>query len=127
VRPRLGFAARADGYGLAGGLFILYAMLIYPLIGAALGHGYPQSPSFGVAPCPTTIFTLGLLLWTGARVPRWLLVIPVLWSFIGVSAAVTLGIREDTGLLVAGVVGAALLLWRDRRPMPGADLTARPA
>jgi hypothetical protein len=126
ARPRLVFAARADGYGLVGGLLVLYAMLIYPAIGAALGHGYPQSPSFGVAPCPTTIFTFGLLLWTGARVPKRLLVIPVLWALLGVSAATALGIREDLGLLAAGLVAPALLAWRDRRATSQAGLTARP-
>jgi hypothetical protein len=127
LRPGLTFAPRANGLGLIGGLFVAYAMVIYPMIGAVLGHGYPQSPSFGVAPCPTTIFTLGMLLWTGTRVPKGLLVIPLLWSLIGVSAALALGIREDLGLLMAGLVGTALLVWRDRRPTPRADLTTRPA
>ena len=86
----------------------------HPRIGALLGHGYPQSPSFGVAPCPTTIFTFGLLLWTDRPVPRPLLVIPLLWSLLGVSAAVSLGIKEDLGLVVAALLGTALLIWRDR-------------
>jgi hypothetical protein len=127
ARPRLVFAAKVDGFGLVGGLFVLYALLIYPAIGALLGHGYPQSPSFGVAPCPTVIFTLGLLLWTGARVPKWLLIIPVLWAVFSVGAASALGIREDLGLLVAGLVTPALLVWRDRRATPRAGLTAHPA
>jgi hypothetical protein len=118
VRPGLVFQARFDGGGLLGGAFIVFAMLVYPIIGTLLGHGYPQSPSFGVAPCPTTIFTFGLLVWTAARVPKYLLVIPLLWSFIGFSAALTLGVREDTGLLVAGLVGTAVLVWRDLHLTP---------
>jgi len=115
-RPRLSFRAEIDGYWIAGLVLIVYAMLIYPVIGALLGHGYPRSPSFGVAPCPTTIFTFGLLLWTSAKVPKAVLVIPFLWSLLGFVAALTLGIREDAGLLVAGVLGVALLFWRDRLP-----------
>jgi hypothetical protein len=69
---------------------------------------------FGVAPCPTTIFTFGLLLWTRGRVPGWLLAVPTLWALIGFTAALTLGILEDTGLLVAGLLGTGLLLYRNR-------------
>jgi hypothetical protein len=114
ARPQLKFGGGINAYALTGIALIVYAMIVYPLIGMLLGHDYPRSPSFGVAPCPTTIFTFGLLLWTSARVPKALLVIPFLWALLGFSAAASLGIREDLGLVVAGVVCVALLLWRDR-------------
>jgi len=114
VRPKLAFRVAANPYALTGLALIAYAMLIYPLLGTLLGHGYPHSPSFGVAPCPTTIFTFGLLLCTSARVPKTVLVIPFIWSLIGFSAALALGVREDIGLLVAGMLSVGLLLWRDR-------------
>lgn len=114
VRARLSFRLSANPYALVGGVLIAYAMLIYPALGTLLGHGYPRSPGFGVAPCPTTIFTFGLLLCTSARVPKTALIIPALWSLIGFTAALTLGVREDIGLLVAGVLSVALLVWRDR-------------
>lgn len=94
--------------------FAAYAMIGYPLLGAALGHSYPRAPVFGVAPCPTTIFTFALLLLAEGAVPVALWAIPLLWSLVGVSAALQLGVREDYGLAVAGVVGAALLGWRRR-------------
>ena len=114
VRPKLVFQIDTNPYAITGMVLIVYAMLIYPLIGTLLGHGYPRSPSFGVAPCPTTIFTFGLLLCTSARVPRTVLIIPFIWSLIGFVAAITLGIREDIGLLMASVLCVGLLLWRDR-------------
>jgi hypothetical protein len=113
IRPKLSFQLDTNPYALTGVVLIVYAMLVYPLIGTLLGHGYPRSPSFGVAPCPTTIFTFGLLLLTTARVPKTLLVIPFIWSLLGFSAAQLLGIREDVGLIVAGVLSVGLLLWRD--------------
>lgn len=97
-----------------GGLLIVYAMVLYPLIGLWSGHRYPAMPIFGVAPCPTTIFTFGLLLWTTARVPKVLLIIPLLWALLGVAAAFSLGIPEDFALPLSGVVATALLLWRER-------------
>jgi hypothetical protein len=63
---------------------------------------------------PTTIFTSGILLWTRSTLPKILLVIPLLWSIIGFSAAVSLGIREDIGLLVAGVAGTTMIVIRDK-------------
>jgi hypothetical protein len=114
VRGRLVFAPGRTVATAIGALFVLYAMVLYPAIGMALGHGYPSAPVFGVAPCPLTIFTLGLLLWADAdgRLPKGLLVVPVLWSLLGVSAALQLGIREDLGLLVASVTTVVVLLGR---------------
>jgi hypothetical protein len=114
VRPKLSFRVEINAYSITGIALIVYAMLIYPIIGTLLGHGYPRSPNFGVAPCPTTIFTFGLLLWTNTKVPKLVLAIPLLWSVIGFGAALSLGIREDVGLLVAGMLSVGLLFWRDR-------------
>jgi hypothetical protein len=83
-------------------------------LGYFLEHVYPQSPTFGL-PCPTTIFTFGLLLLTDKNVPIAVLMIPFVWSLIGFTAAFSFGIWEDTGLLVAGLVGTALLVIRNRR------------
>jgi hypothetical protein len=126
IGSRLVFGARTGPYAAVGGLFVIYAMLLYPAIAPLLGHGFPRTPAFGVTPCPLTIVTFGLLLLTSARVPRWLLVIQALWSLVGFGAALTLGIGEDAGRLVAGVVGTALLLWRDRRASPRPGWRARP-
>lgn len=101
--------------GIAGLALIGYSLVVYPLIGVLLGHGYPACPLFGVAPCPSAIFTFGLLLWSERKVPLYLIVLPFLWALIGSSAAVTLGIGEDIGLLVAGLGGTALLVGRRRR------------
>jgi hypothetical protein len=118
LRHDLHFAARPTAYGLIGGLFILYAVLLYPLLGAALGHSFPRAPVFGLTPCPVTIFTIGLLLWTAARVPKVILAIPLLWAVLGFFAALQFGMGEDVGLLVAGLLGTALLVWRDLHATP---------
>lgn len=82
-------------------LLSVCALLIYPLLGIAFGHVYPAVPVFGVAPSPTTIFTIGILLLGPWRTARWLLVIPGLWSVVGGSAAVLLGVPQDYGLILA--------------------------
>lgn len=114
-KNRLAFGFPQDGFSISGLLFIAYAMAFYPIVSSMLGHGFPRSPAFGVAPCPVTIFTFGLLLLAGKKVPGYLLAIPLLWSFIGFNAALHFGILEDIGLLVAGVAGTALIFWKNHR------------
>lgn len=111
VAKRLRFRFETGLDGILGAIFIVYALLIYPLIGYAAGRIYPSSPTFG-APCPVVIYTFGLLLWTGKKPPLKLLAIPLLWSVIGTSAAVMFGVGEDFGLLVAGTVGTAFIIRR---------------
>ena len=65
-------------------------------------------------PCPTTIFTFGLLLWTDRKVPKYLLVIPMIWAGIGFSAAIQWGVLEDVMLLLAGFIATAMLVYRDK-------------
>ena len=98
------FALRRDGRTAAGLLLIIFAILVYPLWGMAAGHRYPAMPMIGIAPCPTTIFTIGILLLGRWAVVRWLLVIPLAWSAIGGSAAIMLGVPQDFGLFAAGMI-----------------------
>ena len=111
LKSHLKFRFEPNIYGILGTVFLAYALVIYPLFSSALGHTFPASPSFGV-PCPTVIFTFGLLMWT-ERLAWPLLVIPVLWAFVSLSAAVSFGVKEDFGLLIAALVGAALIIRRD--------------
>jgi hypothetical protein len=97
-----------------------YALLVYPLIGIALGHGWPESPLFGMAPCPTTIVTFGVLLLARPPVRRLVLAVPLLWAVLAPPAAVTRGVWEDLGLIVFGLAAAVILLRR-RRPPAAAD------
>ena len=58
-------------------LLVAYAAVLYPLLGQWSGHVYPAQPTFGITPCPVTLFTFGALLLTSAPLPRWLLIIPL--------------------------------------------------
>ena len=114
IYGRLSFRFTLKPIPILGACFILYAMAVYSLLGMTFGHSYPSAPIFGVAPCPTTIFTFGLLLWATTTVPVYLLIIPLLWSFVGMSAAVSLKVPQDYGLVLAGVLGAVLIIIQNR-------------
>ncbi len=109
--PGLTFAAESSSSRWLGWLLVAYALLGYPTVEYLLGRGYPSVLLVGMAPCPTAILTLGILLWSGKRVPRQLAVIPVLHALSGV-LPVYLGLVEDVGLVVAGVVFAVVMLRR---------------
>jgi hypothetical protein len=114
VRRGLFFRPRLDLLGIMGALFIIYALIGYPIAGLAVGHAYPSSPTFGV-PCPTVIFTLGILMWAQGRVSPWLLAIPIAWSMVATAAAMSLGMVEDLGLTMAGILALLGAGWRNRR------------
>lgn len=113
-RRRLAFGIPAGRMRRLAGLgMIVYAALIYPALGLLVGHVPPAAPTFGL-PCPTTIFTLGLLLWTTDEPPLRLLVVPAAWSIIALGAAVQFGMVEDYALPVSAVLTFGILL-HDRR------------
>ena len=90
---------------------MIFAMAIFPLLGALAGHGWPQAAVFGVAPSPTLIYTLGILLLAQPRMPVLPAVIPILWALI----SWLLGIAEDISLPVAGIVTLVLFIRKNRR------------
>jgi len=125
IRGRILFSPRESIARFAGTALIGYALMVYPLLGWMQGHGYPDGPSFG-APCPMTIYFIGMLLWSTGRIPAGLAVIPLLWAFVGSVAAVQLGIREDLALVLAALLLIAFMAhgrmrgFTDtmRRPLP---------
>jgi ammonia channel protein AmtB len=110
IKQKMELKAGIKLFQSIGIVFIAYSLILYPLLGYSLGHVYPRSPTFGV-PCPTTIFTFGLLLFSVNRIPWFVIIIPFLWSVIGFFAAISLSIREDFGLVIAGVIASGILLF----------------
>jgi hypothetical protein len=91
---------------LIGAVMAAYA-LAYPALAVLAVGDYPRIPTFGV-PCPTTLLTIGFLLMaTPVRIS--LLIVPLLWTIIGGSAALLFGIAPDFALLAAGLVVLMLL------------------
>lgn len=112
--PDLRFRVDGSAASVFGAVLIVYAVAIYPALGWWAGHRYPAMPMFGVAPCPTTLFTLGLLLQAPWRTARWLVAIPTLWAGVGGTASFLLGVPQDYALFAAlvGVVALAIGPWR---------------
>jgi len=114
-RPNISFGAGKNLFSVTGILFVVYAMAGYQLVGYFKGHIYPSFFPFGLVPCPTTIFTFGILLMTDKKLPKYYLFIPLVTSIMGV-LAVYKGVLEDIGLIVAGIAGTFMIILRDRNP-----------
>lgn len=118
LRPRLTFGIQSDLAAWAGVFFALYALVGYPAVGWLVNHIYPQTPPFGLTPCPLVAYTFGLLLLTRSRVPKTLLLLPLFYAVSGIYWA-TLGLVEDVGMALSGLLGFGLIWAREVRAMSG--------
>ena len=109
VRRQLEFKPTLGSRAWVGIGLIAFSLGVYPAWSYYAGHRYPDLATFGV-PCPTTIFTIGLLAFLVAPYPRSPFMIPVLWCFVGSQAAFLFDVPQDLGLAVAGGVGIVLLV-----------------
>jgi hypothetical protein len=114
------FAFHNDAKGAVAVVLIAYALVVYPVIGFFSSHSYPLQPTFGL-PCPTTIFTFGMLLVAAPKLPWYFVLVPVLWSVIGFSAAFQFGVYEDIALIVSAAVFCIVNF------LPVANRAAKPA
>jgi hypothetical protein len=112
IRPRRDLSSRL------GAVFMAYALIGYPLVGVLGGHALSEVPLFGVSPCATVTFFFGLLLWAVPPAPKYLLLMPLAWALTAAPPNMATGVVEDYGMLVAAVITAGLIIWRDRASGP---------
>lgn len=108
-RCRLRFSAHWDARAATGGALIVYGLAVYPALCMLTGHSYPAMPTFGL-PCPTTLFTIGLLAFAEPPLPRVVLIAPLVWCVVGLQGAFLLDVRADFALGAAAAIAAWLML-----------------
>jgi hypothetical protein len=96
---------------VAGLALIGYALAVYPMLSIFTGHRYPAMPTFGL-PCPTTIFTAGILAMGMRPMPRAVWIAPILWSVVGFQGGFLLGVPQDFALGAVLPVGIWAMLDR---------------
>jgi hypothetical protein len=114
LKKNMEFRFTGSGMHYIAYLFIFYGLLLYPFIGFSQQQLADRTISLGL-PCPTTIFTFGLLMLTGRKIPLYLLIIPGLWSVVGLSATINFGIFQDFMLIVVAVTAIIYLISKNRR------------
>jgi hypothetical protein len=112
VRSRLRLQGPAS---TAGFCIFLYALLVHPLIGPLMGRPWLQAEVFGVAPDPTVIATLGVVV--AAQRTHWeLLVIPLLWCAVSGATLWTMQSPDAPVLPAAAALALLLTAWKSRPP-----------
>jgi hypothetical protein len=117
VGGRLNFTAPRSPAAKAGLGFVLFALLVQPLIGPAFGRPWTGLELFAIAPDPTVLATLGVLL-VADRVRPELFVLPLLWCVIAGAILYGLSAPEVSLMPTAGLAALGLALYRGFAPAP---------
>lgn len=109
ARLQIPSAMRATQW-IGAGLFV-FALVIEPVLGVVAGRSRTQIELIFLAPDPTTVGSLGALLFLGERFRAWLLIIPILWCAVSGATLWALNAPDAlvlpvTGLLVLALVAA---------------------
>ena len=96
-----------------GYFFILFGLIFYPIIGYISEGSFSRIIALGL-PCPTTILTFGFFLMAKETFPKYLMIIPSLWSIIGTSAAINFGVHQDVMLIITAIIANILLLLKKK-------------
>lgn len=85
IGGKLSFPLKREASGRFGTALFLLGVLLYPALAGIFGRPARQAEAFGIAPDPTVIATVGLLLLPNSRFRWGLLPVPLLWC--GITAA----------------------------------------
>ena len=100
--------------GKTGLWLFIYALVIHPFIGLLAGRNWQGVELFGIAPDPTALGTLGLLLLLPGIKARLLAVIPFLWCLV--SGVTYLAMELPYGLLTPIVAISAIIISLKKVP-----------
>jgi len=109
VRDRMRSPTGGQGMDRVGLAIVLFALVGQPLIGPVVGRAWSQVEIFGVAPDPTAVATLGVLLCTAGRAFWLLAALPIAWCVVTGATLWTMG---SVDALVAPLVAVVCVIWR---------------
>lgn len=102
---RLRFAWRGNRGTRLGIVLFIYAAYIHPFTALLGGRPLAGAEVFGLAPDPTAIGTLGLVVSAGPLRSTWpLLIVPLLWCALSAITLTTLGTLEAGFVLISMLV-----------------------
>ncbi|HEY6931269.1 MAG TPA: DUF6064 family protein [Thermoanaerobaculia bacterium] len=96
------------------GLFV-FALALEPCVGLLFGREWRQGQILGVAPDPTAVATLGVLLAASGRGRGVLAVIPALWCAVSFATLLAIMAPEAWMMAAVGIVAATAVLSARRQ------------
>lgn len=121
-RDGLRLAPRRHPAGILGMAVFVFALVIQPLIGPLVGREWASAELFGLAPDPTAVGTLGILI-AADRMRWWLLVIPILWCAVTGLTLSTMDAPDAFVTPLAALAAIGLAVWKTVSP-PGGSVRA---
>jgi Family of unknown function (DUF6064) len=112
VRNRLSFRPYRDWTSRTGMGLFLFALVVQPLIGPLVGRDWTQAEIFGIAPDPTVLATIGILLTVDKRPPWGLMIIPLLWCALSGATLWTMGSPDAWVMPVAALGALGVAVYR---------------
>jgi len=118
IRGRLFYRANTSLHTRVGYSLLVFALFMQPLMGPLMGSPWAQFELFGIAPDPTVVATMGVLL-TAERVPLTLMVIPMLWCVL--SGAMLWAMASPVAFIppLAALLGLVLVISRGKEKTEG--------
>jgi hypothetical protein len=113
LRNNLEFEFKAQSKYYIAYFFIVFGLIIYPVLIYFLENSLQTTITLGL-PCPTTIFTFGILMLTTQKFSKYLLIIPSLWALIGTSAAFNFGVYPDYLMIISAIIANFFLIRRKK-------------
>lgn len=120
ARSNLTFTYEKSTWTSKFGLFLMiFATVGYLIIEVLQGHPIAEGGVFFSTICPFDCFTLGLLLMSGNKTPKYIVIIPLIWAVAGgLTATFVWRIWEDIVLAMAGVITACVVFTRKKKMNP---------
>jgi hypothetical protein len=113
-KKKIEFRLPAAGWQRYLTILLILLVFLYPVIGMALGHSYPET-CMPMAPCPLTVFAITLVAAAIPKVDKKVYVLLLPWAILSLPKCLgALDCYEDCILFAVGIYGLVLLVknWK---------------
>lgn len=117
LKRNLNFILTKSIAAYTGFFLILYGLIFYPVVSYLVESSFSKTIALGL-PCPSTILTFGFFILAARQFPKHLLIIPIIWAIIGVSAAINIGVVQDLMIIVAAIAATIIIYTVKKESKP---------
>jgi hypothetical protein len=112
IRGALTFTTQSPVIRRVGFGIYLFALFMQPLLAPLMGRKWLQVEVFAVAPDPTALATLGVLLLAADKTHWWLLTVPIIWCVLSVATLWTMKSPEALIMALVTLIVVVTVSWK---------------